>query len=210
MAVCLVISCNAPAEREASSLKLWYEQPTKIWGEALPIGSGRLGGMVFGGTSIERISLNEESLWSGRPEAKNINPEAYKHLPAIQEALFKGDYEKADELSLRLQGRFSQSYAPLGDLYIHFDGINEVENYRRELDISCAVATTKFTCSGTTYTREVFTSAADEVIVIRMTADGEKRLNGRIELSSQLLNTLSISNSDLVLQGRAPVHADPS
>jgi alpha-L-fucosidase 2 len=166
--------------------------------------------MVFGGTSTERISLNEESLWAGRPETNDVNPEAYKHLPAIREALFKGDYVRSDELSRKLQGRFTQSYAPLGDLYIHFDGINEVENYRRELDISSAVSTTQFTSGATTYTREVFASAPDEVIVVHMTAEGEKRLNGRIELTSQLLNSLSTTGVDLVMKGRAPAHADPN
>lgn len=210
MAVFLVFSCAPQTGKETDYLKLWYEKPTKIWGEALPIGSGRLGGMVFGGTSTERISLNEESLWAGRPETNDINPEAYKHLPAIQDALFQGDYVKADELSRRLQGRFTQSYAPLGDLYIHFDGINEVENYRRELDLSNAVATTQFTSGRTIYTREVFASAPDEVIVIRITAEGEKRLKGRIELTSQLLNSVTTSDLDLVMQGRAPAHADPN
>ncbi|UCF84122.1 MAG: glycoside hydrolase family 95 protein [Desulfobacteraceae bacterium] len=209
LAVSLISSCFLQTGRNSNSLRLWYRQPTDIWGEALPIGSGRLGGMVFGGISTERISLNEESLWAGRPETNDINPEAYKHLPAIREALFEGDYVRSDELSRKLQGKFTQSYAPLGDLYIHFDGINEVENYRRELNISNAVSMTQFTSGATAYSREVFASAPDEVIVVHMTAEGQKRLNGRIELTSQLLNTLSTTGTDLVMQGRAPAHADP-
>jgi alpha-L-fucosidase 2 len=210
LAVALIASCFLQTRRNSNSLKLWYSQPAKIWGEALPVGSGRLGGMVFGGTSIERISLNEESLWAGRPETNDVNPEAYKHLPAIREALFGGDYVKSDELSRRLQGRFTQSYAPLGDLYIHFEGINEAVNYRRELDISNAVSTTQFTSGGTAFTREVFASAGDEVIVVHMKAKGEQRLNGRVELTSQLLNTFSTTDADLVMKGRAPAHADPN
>ncbi len=205
----LISSCFFQTSGKSRSLVLWYEQPAEIWGEALPIGSGRLGGMVFGGTSIERISLNEESFWAGRPETHDVNPEAYKNLPAIREALFEGDYERSDELSRKLQGKFTQSYAPLGDLYIHFEGIRDVENYRRELDIARAVSTTRFTSGGTTYTREVFASAPDEVIVVHMTTDGEKRLNGRIELESQLLNSVSTTSTDLVMEGRAPAHVDP-
>ena len=206
----LIISCSGTTTEPSGSLILWYEQPTEIWGEALPVGSGRLGGMVFGGISTERISLNEESLWTGRPETNDVNPDAHTTLPAIRDALFKGDYVRSDELSQKLQGRFSQSYAPLGDLFIHFDGIGEVEDYRRELDISKAVSAVRFKSGGTTYTREVFASAPGEVIVIHMKSEGSDRLSGRVELTSQLLNVLSTTPMDLAMKGRAPAHADPN
>ena len=105
----------APA---ASPLLLCYGAPAAAFEEALPLGNGRLGALAFGGTSPERILLNESTLWSGGPVDPAVNPEAITWLPKVREALFKGDYKRADELTRKLQGRFSESYAPLGDLYI--------------------------------------------------------------------------------------------
>ena len=102
----------------AQSALLWYKQPAKVWTESLPLGNGRLGAMVFGGVSQELIQLNESSLWSGGPVKTNVNPEAPSILPLVREALFKENYKLAEQLTKKLQGVYSESYMPLGDLVI--------------------------------------------------------------------------------------------
>lgn len=100
------------------NLKLWYEQPAKEWVEALPLGNGQIGAMVFGGIENELIQLNEVTLWSGGPQKKNVNPDAYKYLKPIREALAKEDYREATNLCKKMQGYFTQSFLPLGDIRI--------------------------------------------------------------------------------------------
>src|SRR5882672_4868842 len=141
-----------------SDLRLWYDQPARNWNEALPIGNGRMGAMVFGRVSEELIQLNEETLWSGGPVNLNPNPEAVKYLPKIRQELFAGNYKEAEELTLKMQGMFTQSYEPLGDLLIKSDFGNEPVDYYRDLDISTAISTTRFRVNGIDYTREQFVS----------------------------------------------------
>src|ERR1700761_841728 len=100
------------------SERLWYKQPAAVWTEALPVGNGRIGGMVFGGGADERIALNEASLWSGGPVPASVNPDASQNLPALRKALFAEDYEEAGRLARKMQGIWSESYLPLGDLKI--------------------------------------------------------------------------------------------
>jgi hypothetical protein len=102
----------------SAALRLWYDTPATAFEEALPLGNGRIGAMVFGGATTERILLNESTLWAGGPIDPEVNPEAIKALPAVRQALFAGDYARADQLTRKLQGRFAESYAPLGDLFI--------------------------------------------------------------------------------------------
>jgi alpha-L-fucosidase 2 len=205
----LAVICSCK-KKEPAPLKLWYRQPATYFVEALPIGNGRLGAMVYGGAIEERLSLNEESLWTGRPETNDINPDAYKHLPRIRKALFKEDYITADKLSKKLQGKFTQSYAPLGDLYINLEGIDKVQNYRRELDIQKAITTSTFSSSTTRYSREIFISAPDQIIVIKMNSYGPDKLNGTIMLNSLLLSKITTKDDHLILRGQAPAHADPN
>ena len=102
---------------QSTQLKLWYTQPATKWVEALPVGNGRLGAMVFGGVARERIALNEDTLWSGAPRESN-NPDAREQLPAVRRAIAEGHYEEADRLTKKMQGPFTQSYLPLGDLLL--------------------------------------------------------------------------------------------
>ena len=102
------------------NLTLWYKQPARNWNEALPIGNGRLGAMVFGNATDEIIQLNEETLWSGGPVNTNPNPNAQQYLPEIRKALFNQEYAKAEELSKKMQGLFTESYEPLGDLKLKY------------------------------------------------------------------------------------------
>ncbi len=195
-----------------SNGKLWYGQPADTWTEALPIGNGRLGAMIFGRQNEELLQLNESTLWSGGPVSDNVNPDAHKYLPQVREAVFAGDYNKANALSKKMQGVYSESYLPLGDLRLKQDvGGASTQNYYRELAVSDAIATTRFTANGVTYKREIFSSAADQVIVIRLTANKPGRLNFTIATSSPLRFQKSVvDNNVLSVNGKAPSHVDPS
>ncbi|MXV52255.1 glycoside hydrolase family 95 protein [Pedobacter sp. HMF7647] len=195
-----------------TDLKLWYEQPASVWTEALPVGNGRLGAMIFGNVQEELIQLNESTLWSGGPVKSSINPDARKYLPLIRKAIFDGDYQKGAELCKKMQGLYTESYMPLGDLRIKQNFRSEnLRSYYRDLNIENAVATTKYTAGGVNYTREIFSSAPDQVIVIRIRADKPGQLNLEISSKSQLkFTTESIANNIFSMSGKAPAHVDPS
>lgn len=192
------------------NLTLWYDAPAKNWNEALPVGNGRLGAMVFGGAQRERLQLNEETLWSGHPRDCD-NPDAPRHLPLLREAAFKGDYALADQLAKKMQGPFTQSYLPMGDLHLAFEHAGEVTAYRRSLDLDEAVATVEYSVDGATFTRRVIASAPDGVIVARLTCSRPGALTFDVSLDSPLrFQTAAISNDQLQLLGKAPQHVDPS
>jgi len=199
-------------QEEADQLKLWYNKPAKEWVEALPIGNGRLGAMVFGRVDNELIQLNDGSLWSGGPRKDNVNPEASKYLEPLREALFKEDYQKANELCKKMQGYFSESYLPLGDLVIRQQiDTTKVESYYRDLSLSEAVATTRFKVDGVEYSREYFTSSPDSVMAVKLTANKAGALNLDFMLSSLLPYQISTDqNGLLVMHGKTPVRLDPS
>ncbi|MEP6700441.1 MAG: glycoside hydrolase family 95 protein [Bacteroidota bacterium] len=194
-----------------NSLKLWYQQPATTWTEALPIGNGRLGAMVFGNEKEELIQLNESTLWSGGPVSDHVNPEAPKYLPQVRQAIFEGDYKKASDICKKMQGPYTESYLPLGDLVIkqRFQSLSS-QSYYRDLDIIDAIATTRFKMDGVLYTRQIFSSAPDQVVVIRLTADKANQLNLTISARSSLKYQNSVDNNMLVLRGNAPTHVDPS
>jgi alpha-L-fucosidase 2 len=206
----LVISLKGFSQQQ--DLKLWYKQPASVWTEALPVGNGRLGAMVFGGVENELLQLNEATLWSGGPVKKDVNPQAYTYLPQVRQAIFSGDYLKAKQLVKKMQGVYTESYLPLADLSIK-QNLNGAEptTYYRDLDIASAVATTKYSVNGVEYKREVFSSAPDQVIVIRFTCSKPKQLNIKIDTKSQLMAQNEVlDNAILVLKGKAPVHVEPS
>jgi len=195
------------------SQKLWYTKPAKVWTEALPVGNGRLGAMVFGGVGEDLIQLNEATLWNGGPVRTNVNPGAYDQLQLVREALFKEEnYTKAWELSKKMQGYYSESYLPLGDLYIRQLLKDAVPTtYYRDLDIANAIATTRFKIEGTTFTRQVISSAPDQVILIRLTTDKPRSLNIMVGASSPVKHRSAvISNSEIAISGKAASHIDPN
>ncbi|HPV15825.1 MAG TPA: glycoside hydrolase family 95 protein, partial [Bacteroidales bacterium] len=145
------------------------------WNEALPVGNGSLGAMIFGGPSTERLQLNEESVWTGSPRW-DANPDALKNLPRVRRLLFEGKYAEAEKLAQNgIMGNFKRdnasSYQTLGDLTLRFSHPGAVSNYRRELDISEAVAAVTYTSGKINFRREVFSSAPDQSLVMRITAD---------------------------------------
>jgi len=193
-----------------STNTLWYKQPAKYFEETLVLGNGKVGASVFGGVASDQIYLNDATLWSGGPVDANMNPEAYKNLPAIREALKNEDYKLADQLQRKLQGKFSESYAPLGTLFLEFDQKSEPQNYRRELNISEAISKVSYEQNGVKYTREYFISYPDQMMVIKLTSSKKRALNFGVKFESQLKNTVSIVDNVLNAKGYAPVHAEPS
>ena len=166
-------------------MKLWYDKPAPDWNSALPVGCGKLGAMVFGGTETERIQFNEESVWDGHPQ-ECANPAALEHLPEVRRLIFAGKNREAEELCGKylLGNPFEiQSYQSLGDLFIAQSFSNEVTEYRRELDLETAIATTSFVAGDVRFTREVFASAPDNVIVVRLSANKPSSVNCVIRLT---------------------------
>ena len=194
--------------QESSGLVLWFKKPAEQWTDALPIGNGRLGAMVFGGVSEERLQLNEDTLWSGAPRQWN-NPEALKHLPEVRRlVLEEQDYVGADKVTKEMQGPFAEAYQPVGDLRITLDHPAEVSDYRRELDLDTAVTHISYRVGEAQYTREAFVSAVDQVVVLRMTTTAAAGLNFKVKLDSPhpRHQFVSAQNGDLRLLGKAPSH----
>ncbi|AWK06669.1 hypothetical protein HYN56_21520 [Flavobacterium crocinum] len=195
----------------SQDLKLHYKQPAVEWTEALPIGNGTLGAMVFGRVDSELIQLNEATLWSGGPVQQNVNPDAFNNLALIREALTNEDFEKANILTKNMQGPYSESFMPLGDLILKQDfGGQKTATYNRSLDLQTGVTTTNFSINGVNYKREIFASAPAQCIVIKLSADQLKKLSLTIDASSLLRNEKAIQNQSVVLKGKAPSHADPN
>ncbi|MBE6854366.1 MAG: glycoside hydrolase family 95 protein [Ruminococcus sp.] len=158
---------------------LWYQAPAENFDQALPIGNGRLGAMLFGDPKTEVVKLNEDSVWSGGLRSR-ANPDAYEGMQEIRTLLKEGKIEEAEKIAFqKMQGcpENCRHYMPLGDLFIshHFDG--RATNYRRSLDLSSALQITEFECDGVQYTRTCFSSAPDNVLVIHLTADKEGMIN---------------------------------
>jgi alpha-L-fucosidase 2 len=198
------------ASQVARSLALWYRRPAAQWVEALPIGNGRLGAMVFGGIERERLQLNEGSLWSGAPKDWN-NPKAPEALAEVRRLIAAEQYAEADRAAHGMQGPFTQSYMPMGDLYLTFEHGDQARGgYRRQLDIGTAVTDVRYTIGATTYAREIFASHPDQVIVVRLTADKPGMISFTASLDSQLRHRVASDGDVLRLIGRAPANADPS
>ncbi|MBV9938788.1 MAG: glycoside hydrolase family 95 protein [Acidobacteriaceae bacterium] len=189
---------------------LWYRQPASVWTEALPVGNGRLGAMVFGGMETERLQLNEDTLWSGAPGDWN-NPHASEYLPEARRLVAEGKYREADQVCKKMQGTYNQSYQPLGNLYLKFSPMSGVTNYRRELDLDSALARVLYTSGGVAYTREVFSSAVDQVIVVRIFADKPGQISFSASLDSPVRSSSTVEGKSLLrLFGKAPSHVDPN
>ncbi len=188
------------SDSERGDLTLWYRQPAQQWVEALPIGNGRMGAMVFSGVPLERLQLNEDTLWSGGPREWD-NPQARAVLPEARRLLAAGDYGGADALCRQMQGPYTQSYQPLGDLRIRFDAEGTPAAYERALDLRTAVASTRYRLGGVEYTREAFISAPDQVLVVRLVADQPGQLHFGVALDSPHPHTVASGGETLVADG---------
>jgi alpha-L-fucosidase 2 len=169
----------------AQSPKLWYKSPAADWSQALPIGNGRLAGMVYGGPGDEQIQLNEESIYAGK-RLDRVNPEARQSIPVIRRLLLDGKVKEAEERAEKNMlaiPRRQPPYEPLGDLRLHFDGVGAVENYQRSLDLYDGIVSVSFDAGGVHYTREAFASYPDHAIVLHLEASRAGGLNFRVSLT---------------------------
>jgi alpha-L-fucosidase 2 len=193
---------NSSAPKEP--LSLWYRQPANKWEEALPVGNGRIGAMVFGHVSRERLQLNEDTLWAGGPYDP-VNPQAKAALPEVRQLVFDGKYAEAGKLiNAKVISRPSSQmpYQTAGDLLLTFPDSASVENYRRDLNLDTAVTTVEYTEGGTRFTRQVFASPVDQVIVVQLTADKTKAISFSSKFKTpQKVAIETESGNTLVMRG---------
>ena len=194
---------------EVGAQTLHYDRPANYFEEALVIGNGTMGGIIYGGTERDKISLNDITLWTGEPcNMKIYSPEAYKSIPAIREALRQGDYRKADQLQHDVQGHYTQNYQPLGQLTIDYlDTETAATGYRRWLDIGNATAHTAYQRGAYRYTTEYFATHPDSGIVIRINTDNPKGICARIGLSCQLKSQLHTEEGKVLVNEGYVAHA---
>ena len=216
--------------REEGDLKLWYREPASQWVDALPIGNGRLGAMVFGGGAMvpidpkdpqadhsagpvptdpakETLHLNEDTLWSGLPVDGN-KLDASKYLPQVRQAVLESqDYHRADELCHQMQGLFAEAYQVIGSLHVDCTHQGEATDYRRELDLASAVAATRYQVGDVAFERAAFSSAPDQAIVVRLSTSKPGQLNATISMDGALVKSVeAASGNRLLLTGKAARH----
>lgn len=188
---------------------LWYDAPASIWTEALPIGNSRLGAMIYGIPSSERLQLNEETIWAGRPN-NNANPEALEYLPKVRQLVWEGKYKEAQDLAtkhVQANTNSGMPYQPFGDLYISFPNVKDYDNYYRELNLDSARAITRYTSNGVTYQREYLSALKDNVIAIRLTADKKGMITCTAQMTSPQQDVTICSEKDeIVLSGISGWH----
>jgi len=193
----LVLLLNLPAQTKVL-LKLWYNQPASQWVEALPIGNGRLGAMIYGNPAKEEIQLNENTIWAGQPH-RNDNPDAKEALPEVRQLIFTGKYKEAQELANRkFISRNSQGmpYQTAGSLSLVFPGHEHFLNYYRELNIETAVTLIRYDVDGVTYQREILTSFPDQVIIVRIAASESAKINFTASLNHPAPVAIATNGND--------------
>jgi len=205
-------TCVRHSKESGNSLKMWYKQPAAVWDEALPVGNGRLGAMVFGDPEHERLQLNEESIWAGS-KINNNNPHAFAALPELQKAIFGNQFRLArkiaDENFVGTPPRI-RSYQPLGDLLIDYNWKSKPQNYSRELDLNTGIATTYFTVDGKQFIQEVFVSAPENIIVVHISSPDRGLINASFRLEREKDAVIkTINNNTLILAGQIVDQDDP-
>ena len=192
---------------------LLYDRPAAKWTEALPIGNGRIGAMVFGGTEDERLQVNEDTLWGGGPH-DYTNPEAYSHLEEIRRLIFAGKVDEAETLSATMMGKpqLLMPYQPFCDIQLHFPGHGQTTQYHRELHLSDAIAETAYQVGSIGFRREAFISYPDQVLVVRLTASqpGQLTLSASLNSPQPGASTESTANDTLQLTGQIQPRESPA
>lgn len=220
LACTILLGSSCTALENDKAIKLWYDHPATTWNEALPVGNGRLGAMVFGGVQKERIQFNEETLWTGAPH-DYVHEGAVNYLGEIRQLLREGEQAKAHELAMKefMSVPLRQkAYQPFGDIYLDFPGHDKYSEYTRELDISRAICRTTYVVDEVRYTREIFSTYPGQVIVIQLDADKTGSLDFSISMDSEhegskvsysdgkLILDVEVKNG--ILRGTAGIHVE--
>ena len=207
-ALLLILMTLSPCFAQGSQqpMRLWYDRPARYFEESLPIGNGKFGALVYGGTDTCLIHLNDITFWTGKPVDRNIDAGAHQWIPKIREALFREDYKLADSLQLHVQGPNSQFYQPLGTLRIIDDNQGATTAYQRELNLDSALVKDQYARDGKTVSREYFASNPDKLIAIRLRGD----LNCRLVMTAQVPHQVRGSHQQLTMTGHATGDAQES
>jgi alpha-L-fucosidase 2 len=204
---CLLVLAltNIISAQQESYLKLWYKQPAKQWVEALPVGNGRIGAMIYGDPSNEVIQLNENTVWAGSPY-RNDNPDAKDALPEVRKLIFEGKYKEAHDLvNQKFISKISNGmpYEIMGNLRLQFPGKENYADYYRELDIEKAVATASYSKNGVKYQTKVFSSFPDQVLVVRISADKPASVSFSATLDRpSKVDVSTIGQDELLMTGK--------
>lgn len=204
--LCIVCACCLMAK--ADDLKLWYQQPAKVWTEALPLGNSRLGAMVYGGVVNEQIQLNEETVWGGGPH-RNDSPKAFGVLPKVRELIFAGREKEAEKVMADnfFTGQHGMPFQTIGSLMLEFDGHADYSNYRRDLNLERAVASVRYKIGEVNYTRTIFTSLVDNALIIRIEADKLGAVNFTTRYSTPYKEyEIKKNGKSLLLSGHGSAH----
>lgn len=193
-----------PAAADPNALKLWYRNPAEAWTEALPVGNGRLGAMVFGGVARERLQLNEDTLWGGGPYDPS-SPETLEALPEVRRLIFAGEYLAAQQLAhekMMARPIRQMSYQTVGDLMLTFGASSQASDYRRELDLETGVVTVTYARDGVRYRREIFASHPADAVIIRLTTDTPGRIAFDAAFETPQPGDAVAKDNRLLLKGR--------
>ena len=191
--------CQMATAQEQAPMVLNYDKPATFFEESLPIGNGKMGALIYGGSDDNVIYLNDITLWTGKPVDRNLDADAHQWIPKIREALFNEDYQLADSLQLHVQGPNSQYYQPLGTLHIKDLSLGEVKNYCRSLNIDSAIVRDSYQRDGKLITREYFASNPDKLIAIRLQGD----INCQIALTAQVPHQVKSTLGQITMTGHA-------
>ncbi len=200
----ILISVTCSGMNAQNKQILWYDKPAQYWEEALPLGNGRLGAMVYGNPINEEIQLNEETVSAGAPY-KNYNPDARGALSTIRQLIFDGKYPEAEKMAgekILSKNGFGMPYQTVGSVRLNFEGHQKFSNFHRELDLERAVSTTTYRSNGVDYKREVFTSFVDQLVIIRLTASKPGKLTFSTALTCpQEVKVNTIGKNKMTLNG---------
>ena len=191
----------------SKEFRLWYRQPASKWLEALPLGNGRLGAMLWGGPQRERVDLNIDTLWSGGPRTAHVEGSAAVLAELRAAVLERHAYAEADALARRLQGSFNEAYQPLGYLTADFGDNGEAQNYERSLDMRDGIASVRYEVAGSLYEREALVSAPDGAFVMHLRALGTGELNVTLQLGSAHPSERDQDDDGMYLAGRQGARA---
>lgn len=202
--LCL-LSVHFAGAQDSVDLKLLYDEPAGRWEEALPIGNGRIGAMIYGRPAHEIIQLNEETVWAGGPNS-NVNPAVKKYIPRVRELIFAGKYDEAQKLAdskIQPLGNNGMPYQPVGSLKLEFPGHEDYSYYYRDLNIEDAVSSVTYQVDGVEYRREYFVSLTDQVAIIRLTASKPGSITCNLTFDSPQLHLVETSKGKLILNGES-------